>query len=196
MSAFLGPIHSIMYQRIITLQKVINSLAKCSQEKGWDADVEDYVIEEFPPIEDVVDLNNIHASLFNMVNGAETRYAETLGYILKDHPERLEQIEEVIKTCGVCLRIEDADSPEEACYKLQETLLDGMPCDRASMTTQNEDGSVEIIRTQDLHSSYFEAAGLDGDLYYQLLKSFVEGLFFQTKFALSGNFLHNIVISE
>ena len=46
----------------------------------------------------------------------------------------------------------------------------------------------------DLHSSYFEEAGLDGDLYYQLLKAFVTGLFAESKIKISGDAMHTIAI--
>jgi hypothetical protein len=38
------------------------------------------------------------------------------------------------------------------------------------------DGSCKIVRNVDLHSSYFDAVGLDGEWYYRLLGAFVEGL--------------------
>ncbi|SDH97387.1 hypothetical protein SAMN05421493_10667 [Pseudobutyrivibrio sp. 49] len=194
MSAFLGPIHSLMYNRIITLQQVINALADLSKVEGWNADVDDYVIQEFPPIEEVVDLSNIHASLFGMVDGAEKRFAGVVSAIARENYERLEKIEATVKSVGESMKIEGVNSPEEACARLQEILLDGMPCDRASMVNQYADGSCEIIRTMDLHSSYFEEAGLDGDLYYQLLKSFVTGLFADSEVKISGDVMHTIAI--
>ncbi|MBR5636121.1 MAG: hypothetical protein IKW81_04225 [Pseudobutyrivibrio sp.] len=194
MSVFLGPIHSLMYNRIITMQQVINSLAALSKAEGWNANVDNYVIQEFPPIEEVVDLSNIHASLFGMVDGAEKRFAGIVAAIAKENSERLEKIEATVKSVGESMKIEGVKSPEEACASLQEILLDGMPCDRASMVNQYSDGSYEIIRTMDLHSGYFEEAGLDGDLYYQLLKAFVTGLFAESKIKISGDAMHTIAI--
>ena len=67
MSAFLGPIHSLMYDRIITCQKVINAVGEMAKKQDWGVPVDEYMITEFAPIEDVIDLSNIHASLFEMV---------------------------------------------------------------------------------------------------------------------------------
>ena len=39
MSAFLGPIHSLMYNRIITMQQVINAIAELTEAEGWNVDV-------------------------------------------------------------------------------------------------------------------------------------------------------------
>ena len=196
MSAFLGPIHSLMYNRIITMQKVVNAIADLSAAEGWNEDVDNYVIKEFPPIEEVVDLSNIHSSLFNMVEGAERRFAGIVAVMVKDHAERLEEVEAVVKATGESMRIEGVNTPEDACARLQEILLDGMPCDRAEEISQNANGDFEIFRTLDLHSNYFEAAELDGNLYYQMLKAFVEGLFSGTAIVVSGDYIHNIVVSS
>lgn len=196
MSAFLGPIHSLMYNRIITMQQVINAIAELTEAKGWNVDVNAFVIKEFPPIEEAVDLSNIHASLFGMVDGAEKRFADIISAISKNNSERLEKIEAVVRSTGESMIIEGVNSPEEVCSQLQEILLDGMPCDRATMVNYNSDGSIEILRTMDLHSSYFEEVGLDGELYYLLLKAFVTGLLSQKAVNISGDFIHNIVISK
>ena len=47
MSAFLGPIHSLMYNRIITMQQVINAIAELTEAEGWNVDVNAFVIKEF-----------------------------------------------------------------------------------------------------------------------------------------------------
>ena len=76
MSAFLGPIHSLMYNRIITMQQVINAIAELTEAEGWNVDVNAFVIKEFPPIEEAVDLSNIHASLFGMVDGVVRHWTQ------------------------------------------------------------------------------------------------------------------------
>ena len=196
MSAFLGPIHSLMYSRIITVQKVINALAELAKDEGWNIDATQYVIEEFQPIEKVIDLSNIHASLFEMVNGAEKRFAGVVSALLQEHPERLGEIEAKVRSIGESIGIDRPETPEEACARLQELLLDGMPCDRATEMAANSNGSYEIVRHSDLHSAYFEAVGMDGGVYYQLLKAFVEGLLFETSFAAAGDFENHIIISK
>ena len=194
MSAFLGPIHSLMYSRIITMQQVINCLADLAKAKGWDADVSSFVIDEFPPIEEVIDLSNIHMSLFQMVEGAKRRFAGIVAAVLSEHPERIEEVATAVKAAGSSIIIEDVTTAEDACAFLEELLLDGMPCDRATMVVGDGD-SCRIVRNIDLHSSYFEAAGLDGDMYYQLLKEFVGGVFADSAVEVSGDFREQIVLS-
>ena len=47
MSAFLGPIHSLMYDRIITCQKVINAVGEMAKKQDWGVPVDEYMITEF-----------------------------------------------------------------------------------------------------------------------------------------------------
>lgn len=189
MSAFLGPIHSLMYSRIINLQKVINAIAEMSEGEGWGAECEEFVVAEFAPIEEVIDLGNIHGSLFVMVDSAEKRFSGIVAATNCGSVERFERVEETVRAVGESMGIvggvASVDGMESAgaswnpvmvCSRIQEVLLDGMPCDRATEMVKMPDGSCEIVRNVDLHSSYFEAVGLDGEWYYRLLGAFVEGL--------------------
>ncbi len=176
MSAFLGPIHSLMYQRVMNVHQIVNELAAYAKEQDWGVSLEHYVVKEFPPIEEVIDLSNIHDSLSGMVDHAEETYAAAIATLVKEHPERLPMIENKLRQIGAATPISGDLSWEEVCYRLQEILLDGMPCDRASEITLDENGNVQILRRVDLHSGYFEAVGLDGGLYEQLLRSYIEGL--------------------
>ncbi len=189
MSAFLGPIHSLMYSRIINLQKVINAIAEMSEGEGWGAECEKFVVAEFAPIEEVIDLGNIHGSLFEMVDSAEKRFAGIVAAATRGSVERFDRVEETVRAVGESMGnaggvasvesmacVGDSWNPVTVCSRIQEVLLDGMPCDRATEMVKMPDGSCEIVRNVDLHSSYFEAVGLDGEWYYRLLEAFVEGL--------------------
>lgn len=195
MSAFLGPIHSLMYSRIINLQKVINAIAEMSEGEGWGAECEEFVVAEFGPVEEVIDLGNIHGSLFEMVDSAEKRFSGIVAAATCGSVERFERVEETVRAVGESMGIAGGVAsvdgvasveskvsvgvswnPVTVCSRIQEVLLDGMPCDRATEMVKMPDGSCEIVRNVDLHSSYFEAVGLDGEWYYTLLGAFVEGL--------------------
>lgn len=183
MSAFLGPIHSLMYSRIINLQKLINAIAELSEGEGWGAECEEFVVAEFAPIEEVIDLGNIHGSLFEMVDSAEKRFSGIVAAATCGSVERFERVEETVRAVGESMGIAGGVAsagaswnPVMVCSRIQEVLLDGMPCDRATEMVKMPDGSCKIVRNVDLHSSYFDAVGLDGEWYYRLLGAFVEGL--------------------
>jgi hypothetical protein len=129
-----------------------------------------------------------------MVEGAEGRFAGIVAALLKEHPERFEEVAAAVKASGSSIKIEDVTTAEDACAFLEELLLDGMPCDRATMVVGDGD-SCRLVRNIDLHSRYFEAAGLAGDMYYQLLKEFVSGVFADSAVEVSGDFREQIVLS-
>ena len=196
MSAFLGPIHSLMYDRIITCQKVINAVGEMSKNKDWGVPVDEYMITEFAPIEDVIDLSNIHASLFEMVDGAEKRYAGIIAAILKDDPSRVGIIEEKIEAVGKDMHFPAGMRPKDTCLRLQEVLLDGMPCDRGSEIRDVSDNECRLIRNTDLHSAYFVEAGMDGNLYYRFLEAFVRGLLMEYTYKAEEQFRTSLMIVE
>jgi hypothetical protein len=178
-----------MYSRIINLQKLINAIAEMSEGEGWGAECEEFVVAEFAPIEEVIDLGNIHGSLFEMVDSAEKRFSGIVAAATCGSVERFERVEETVRAVGESMgiaggvasiesmgRVGVSWDPVMVCSRIQEVLLDGMPCDRATEMVKRPDGSCEIVRNMDLHSSYFEAVGLDGEWYYRLLGAFVEGL--------------------
>jgi hypothetical protein len=178
-----------MYSRIINLQKLINAIAELSEGEGWGAECEEFVVAEFAPIEEVIDLGNIHGSLFEMVDSAEKRFSGIVAAATCGSVERFERVEETVRAVGESMGIAGGVAsidgvasagaswdPVMVCSRIQEVLLDGMPCDRATEMVKMPDGSCKIVRNVDLHSSYFDAVGLDGEWYYRLLGAFVEGL--------------------
>ena len=196
MSAFLGPIHSLMYHRIITMQTVINSIGELAKKEGWDESVDDYLITEFAPIEEVVDLNNIHGSLFGMVDGAEKRFSGIICTVIKKDDSRIAAIEKEMEVVGKSMHIPAGLSVEEAAFCLQEILLDGMPCDRSSEVITVSDTECKIVRTADLHSDYFVNEGMNGDLYYRFLEAFVKGLLMEYQYHTTDHFQTELTITE
>lgn len=195
MSAFLGPIHTVMYNRIITLQKVINAVGELARREGWSESVGNYVITDFLPIEDVIDLDNIHASLFELVDGAEKRFAGIISKLIEDDTNRITLIEKEIEVMGREMHVPAGLSAEEACYRLQDILLDGMPCERSSEVIVIAGNKSRLVRNIDLHSDYFAERGLEGELYYHFLYAFVRGLLMKYTYNTTNLFKDDLIIT-
>ena len=64
MSAFLGPIHFWLYEKILFQEKVTAMIAEKAVANGWISDAEEfenkYVQKEIPALESVIDESNIH----------------------------------------------------------------------------------------------------------------------------------------
>ena len=74
MSAFLGPIHFWLYNKIGNQEKLTKEIADLAVQNGWIED-EACFIKTLPPLETVIDEGNIHGWLQAQISDAETRYA-------------------------------------------------------------------------------------------------------------------------
>ena len=63
MSAFLGPIHYWLYNKIRFQEDLSDSILEAAKAKGWDESgklQENYTICELKPLEELIDLADIH----------------------------------------------------------------------------------------------------------------------------------------
>ena len=88
MSAFLGPIHFMMYNKIQKQNDLLDEVIAYMQDNNIIPDLssklkEKYGENEKEALESVIDQNAIHAWLNNQVNIAESRLAYALKLILE-----------------------------------------------------------------------------------------------------------------
>ena len=67
MSAFLGPVHFWLYDKIGRQEELTKAVALYASENGWIADQNDY-IKDLPALEGVIDTGNIHGWLQNQIH--------------------------------------------------------------------------------------------------------------------------------
>lgn len=60
MSAFLGPIHFWLYNKITLQEGLIREIADLAQQNGWMGDTSNYINTETRPLEELIDTGNIH----------------------------------------------------------------------------------------------------------------------------------------
>ena len=71
MSLFLGPIHFWLYEKIKRQEELTSAV---SEYIGSGQDL----TKKCPPLEEIIDEDNIHASLQNMINDSEERFARLI----------------------------------------------------------------------------------------------------------------------
>lgn len=194
MSAFLGPIHQLMYQKILTREELIKRIIKTAEEENWEPVVngkplENFTKKTFPPIEEVIDLSNIHASLSNLVNSSEDRFAELLVGLLHKDEKRLETITGTVRKFGKEHSIPSGCTVQETFQSIHNMLLDGMPCDRALNITGNSDEKISFEQTLDFHTEYWKKYQGDGDDFYELRGALISGM-------LDGSGHHLITVGD
>ena len=185
MSAFLGPIHYWLYNKILFQEKLTESLLEQYQDVY--KSLEDICgTIETKPLEDVIDTSNIHGWLQGQILIAEKRYANAVHNLMEKKSLTLENLQEQAWFFGRKHPLKGVSAPE--LYKeLQDLLLDGMPCDHVNLLIEQEEKRVQWKRTADLHSSHWNEIGSNGKIYYLLRDSLLKGMLSSTCYEYTEN---------
>lgn len=192
MSAFLAPIHTWLFSKILLAEELEKRLKEIYIDKYGEIskDVEDKSLDYGSPIdttkdiEDIIDKSNIHGWLQDKISNVETRTAFTITEMIKEYGEGAKAIAmacftEQGKTVGENLKkSEMPGNPEELFNALNIYLLEGMPCDRVTKLIKSENNILEWETTSCIHKKYWEIVGGDVNVFYNLrhkwIKAFIE----------------------
>jgi len=186
MSAFLGPIHYWMYNKIKVQQDIVNDIVRLGEEAvpGLKEKLDSkYGISETRPLEEVIDQSNIHGWLQGNVTREEYKLADSITSILEAKPEMIDKIREAFYNRGKGLS--EAISVEDAsqAYKIiSDSLLDGMPCDHANSVIEEGQEKVVWKRNLCVHSDYWQEVNGDIKIYYTLREHFIKGALSDTPY--------------
>jgi hypothetical protein len=184
MSAFLGPIHYWLYNKILLQQEFVNKITEYAENLGY-KDYAKTLEEKFGqfderPLDDIIETSNIHGWLQDKVHIVENKFANAVTDILKDGKGNLADLEAIFEKIGEDKRKELGENEtnvtvEEIYKELQDLLLDGMPCDHANSIESSNDGEIVIKRNTCVHHEFWDRIGGDVRNYYTLRESFIKG---------------------
>lgn len=199
MSAFLGPIHFWLYNKIRLQQAIVDEIYALGIKNGLPLEMEcNHHFGEFEnkPLEEMIDLDNIHGWLQEKVSQVEYKYAYAITKLLAKNPDAIEQLKALLTANGATLAkgYQASELKATEVYKIiSDTLLDGMPCDHANQLLKQEENEVIWRRSICVHSSYWEVVDGDINIYYELrdawLNGFVKELGFEFDKPDSGTFV-------
>lgn len=185
MSAFLGPIHFWLYNKINIQNDIVEEIldyAEKNKNSLRDNLYKKYGDGELKPLDQVIDVTNIHGWLQERVTKVENKLAYAVTELTKTNPENFQAIKGIFKSKGAEVSTFNKDSSLEEIYKgINDTLLDGMPCDHANSLVSNETDEVIWKRNVCVHQQYWDQAGGDIKDFYRLRDSFIEGLLSETE---------------
>lgn len=185
MSAFLGPIHYWMYDKIRMQEELLRRFAVKAESEGWLDSAMSYVNEEKRPLEEIIDEANIHGWLSSRIESVEKRYAELVVKILTGHEERLEELKAIAYGLGE-EQAAASEASAEQCYKrIEDCTLSGMPCDGVNIVTDKSEDHFSWEQRFDVHGDYWTQAGGRAEDYYALRNQLIAGILSQTKFMLT-----------
>lgn len=210
MSKFLAPIHSWLFNKIKlyeNLEKNIINDFKADPNTNINKILEaiDCSFEKplgDAPIEEIIDVSNIHGWLQNRIKIAEIRHAFLITNILNEFGDKaLEKIKESYisqgKACGEeAVEKYNVDTPFELFNTLNNYILEGMPCDSANSVCVNEENLLEWRTVKDLHKDYWDTVNGDAQIFYELrrawISSFVEAANSRFKYTFEVKFLNEV----
>ena len=169
MSAFLAPIHTWLFNKIILAEELEISLNEVYIDKYNEA-AKDIVekslvygspIDTSKNIEDIIDKSNIHGWLQDKISKVETRTAFIITEMIKNQGQEAEDIAikcfiKQGKSIGETLRLKEMpENPEELYNALNVYLLEGMPCDRVTRVVKSEVNVFILTSLSLLSRSFF-----------------------------------------
>lgn len=194
MSAFLGPIHYWLYNKIQLQEELIRSFLETAAQEGWNT-VSGEKLDaacgkaDLRPLEDIIDQGNIHGWLHQRIGASEIRLAFLVTELLKEDPSRITKLKQVAYRFGENHSLEDGVGADDALTFLEGTLLDGMPCDHVNRIIEHGEDRVAWQQTQCVHHEYWERVGGDISAYYALRAQIIEGILAHSNlsFCAAGN---------
>lgn len=192
MSAFLGPVHHWLFNKIILFENLEKNINKdvivqyADKALGITEEMKTKYGEFIPnlPLENLIDTNNIHGWLQHRISIAETRHAATLKAFINILGEEVITISEKNyadqgREAGSIASQEIDVSNAPSLYKaLNNYLLEGMPCDNVNSVMTSEPELLEWNSFRCLHKPYWDTVGADSDIMYKLrfswIKNFIE----------------------
>lgn len=181
MSAFLGPIHFWLYNKIEIQNEIVEETLDYAT-NSLNNNMRDDLYNKFgdgdlKPLDQVIDVTNIHGWLQERVNQVEKKLAYTVTELTKNNPENFQIIKDIFKSKGAEVSTFEKDSSLDEIYKaINDTLLDGMPCDRANSVVSQEDNEIIWKRNVCVHQQYWDDVQGDINDFYTLRDEFIEGL--------------------
>lgn len=133
MSKRLGPIHYLVFERILFLRDLNNKLAALDTKIGKSK-------IEASQLEDCIDEQNIHESLQNMIKIVQEEHADILSKVYSKRTRN--DIYEMVHHHGKAYPIEG--TIEDVYLKFTKIFLYGMPCDRILSILEKDEDLISV----------------------------------------------------
>lgn len=190
MSLFLGKIHYWLYNKILWAEKTEREIISFANENKLP--IEQWVLQGLekygPPtesqaLEDIIDTSNIHGWLQERIKSAELRQAALITNILDENKGYKDGLIDVFKSQGQAATLEyteQPNTPQGLFNAVNDYVLEGMPCDRASEVLSNDKDEIIWKTATAIHEPYWlEVKGNIqnfSDLREAWVSAFIKGL--------------------
>lgn len=193
MSLFLGKIHYWLFNKIVWFENLEREIIKLAETTVIDVEkvkneIENKYDEMLPdvPLEEMIDTGNIHGWLQEKIHNAEGRMAAWTREIIINDVNNIVKIQNIYITQGIKAANEvkdessDFDVPADIYSRINDYILDGMPCDRVDEIVENNENEIRWKKRVCVHKGIWERENIDVNQFYNLrdlwIKAFVNTL--------------------
>ncbi len=189
MSLYLGKIHYWLFNKIKWFEGLEKEIIVIAKEAGLDViGLSEMINKQYGemlpdlPLEDMIDVGNIHGWLQEKIHSAEGRMAAWTKAVLESDEGKI-KLENIYISQGVKAAEEvkisgkEINTALEIYNSINDYILDGMPCDRVNEVIHSDDFKVQWKRRICVHSDIWQREGVDVKVFYELrefwIKAFV-----------------------
>jgi hypothetical protein len=191
MSLFLGKIHYLLFDKVLWFEMLEDEIINLAKDSGLNIDILSKKIDEkygaklpSEPLENMIDTSNIHGWLQSKIHSAEGRMAAWTTAILTHSKDSSSKMEAIYIQQGKIAAKEAAEKDLEyftapdIFNRINDYILDGMPCDRVNEIVSSDESSHSWIRRLCVHEDIWNEEKGDVKYFYKLrglwIKAFVE----------------------
>ncbi|ALP89606.1 hypothetical protein AB2T63_02320 [Clostridium butyricum] len=199
MSLFLGKIHYWLFNKIVWFENLEREILNLASSVEIDVNNIEKEIEKkygkmLPnrPLEEIIDTSNIHGWLQERIHNAEGRMASWTRAIIVNDVNDVVKIQNIYITQGIkaANEVKNSNTSFDTAYeiysKINDYILDGMPCDRVDEIIVNEDDIITWKKRICVHKEIWERENIDVEQFYNLrdlwIKAFVNTINDQFKY--------------
>lgn len=192
MSAFLGPIHYWLYNKIKLQEAFTNDILEASSKNNWYQDLEIEVEKNYNkldnrPLEEIIDQSNIHGWLQSKIAQAELRLAFVVTKLINKNSDYITELKKIAFSFGAANSVPENSTASDIFKYLNDSLIDGMPCDRVNELVESDEKQVIWRQNLCVHSSYWAEVGGNVDVYYTLRHEIIKGMLSRSDFEYIPN---------
>ena len=176
MSSFLGPIHFWLYNKINLQEELARDIASAAKGRGFISDEGEYISEPLPELSGAIDLGNIHGWLQEKISESESRLAKLVTDIVREDDVRISFVTDTASSFGKRHPVSVQADAQDAHKALNDTLVNGMPCDMVEDILESSPERVVWKRVADVHAEYWNAIGGNSTYYWKIRSAIIRGM--------------------
>jgi hypothetical protein len=181
MSAFLGPIHHWLYNKILWHEHLLEDIYALMPNDGIDIKMESesaFGGPEKGALEAVIDGGNIHGWLQTKIQSLEYRMAYAITKGINRKSITFKQLSSLYHQDGEKAAAHyqgPLDTPQDVFKALFDYLLEGMPCDRVNQPMTQDETSLTWAKRLCIHTEFWQTVEGDVEIFDALRLAWYKG---------------------